>query len=119
MNHYIDGFLLPIKPTKLNDYTNIAQAASDIWREHGALAYCEAVADDIEKSQVSFKEIIGATEQETVIFAWIVYESKAERDRINAAVLADPRLKALCSEDNMPFEFKRMAFGGFRSIVRY
>jgi uncharacterized protein YbaA (DUF1428 family) len=116
MGKYVDGFVIPIAKDKVEEYRGIAQKAGELWKEYGALDYVEAVGDDLEvKDMLSFKTIAGASEEETVIFAWIVYESKEERDRINAAVMEDPRLKA--DMDNMPFDFKRMAYGGFKTLV--
>jgi uncharacterized protein YbaA (DUF1428 family) len=116
MGKYVDGFVIPMAKDKVEEYRAIAQKAGEIWKEHGALDYVEAVGEDLEvKDMLSFKTIAGAGEDETVVFAWIVYESREERDRINAAVMEDPRLKA--DMDNMPFDFKRMAYGGFKTLV--
>jgi uncharacterized protein YbaA (DUF1428 family) len=116
MGKYVDGFVIPIAKDKVEEYRAIAQKAGEIWKEHGALDYVEAVGEDLEiKDMLSFKTIAGAGEEETVVFAWIVYESREERDRINAAVMEDPRLKA--DMDKMPFDFKRMAYGGFKTLV--
>lgn len=118
MAKYVDGFVIPIAKDKVEEYRGIAQKAGEIWKEHGALDYVEAVGDDLEvKDMLSFKTIAGAGENETVIFAWIVYESREERDRINAAVMEDPRLKADMESGKMPFDFKRMAYGGFKTLV--
>ncbi|HEX8738290.1 MAG TPA: DUF1428 domain-containing protein [Pyrinomonadaceae bacterium] len=116
MGKYVDGFVIPIAKDKVEEYGKIAQKAGEIWKEYGALDYVEAIGDDLEiKDMLSFKTIAGAGEDETVIFAWIVYESREERDRINAAVMEDARLKA--DMDKMPFDFKRMAYGGFKTLV--
>ena len=116
MGKYVDGFVIPMAKDKVEEYRVIAQKASELWKEYGALDYVEAIGDDLEvKDMLSFKTIAGASEDETVIFAWIVYESKEERDRINAAVMEDARLKA--EMDCMPFDFKRMAYGGFKTLV--
>lgn len=118
MGKYVDGFVIPIAKDKVEEYRAIAQKASEIWKEHGALGYVEAVGDDLEvKDMLSFKTISGAGDDGTVIFAWIVYESREQRDKVNAAVMEDPRLKE--DMDNMPFDFKRMAYGGFKTIVEF
>ena len=118
MAKYIDGFLLPIKAENVEEYKQMAQVACDIWKEHGALDYIEAVGDDLEQGDVvSFVKSSDASDGETVIFAFIVYESKSERDRINALVMADERLKAIMSTHGKLFDFTRMAYGGFKAIV--
>jgi uncharacterized protein YbaA (DUF1428 family) len=119
MGKYVDGFLIPIRPENIERYTDIAQKAGEIWKEHGALEYFECAGDDLEhEKMVSFKKSAGAGDDETVIFSWIVFESKAERDRINALVMADERLKEMMkSSDDEPFDFKRMAYGGFTTLV--
>ncbi len=118
MANYVDGFLLPIKAENVEDYKEMAQVACDIWKEHGALDYIEAVGDDLEaEGMTSFNKSADASDGETVIFAFIVYESKSERDRINALVMADARLKEIMSTHGKMFDFKRMAYGGFKAIV--
>lgn len=120
MSHYVDGFLLPLGTERLTDYKKIASAAGAIWKEHGALAYWECVGDDLNiPDMVSFKQAAGCKENETAVLAWIVYPSREARDKINAAVMADPRLHASCEENNPPFDYKRMAYGGFKELVRY
>lgn len=120
MSQYIDGFLLPIAPEKLPEYQKMASNAGAVWKEHGALAYWECVGDDLDIADMtSFRTAAACKENETVVIAWIIYPSRAERDRINALVMADPRLKDMCDENNPPFDFKRMAYGGFKSIVSY
>jgi uncharacterized protein YbaA (DUF1428 family) len=118
MSKYIDGFVLPVPQENVEKYRAMSQKAGEIWKEYGALEYVEAVGDDLEISEMlSFKKISGAAEGETVIFAWIVYESREERDRINAAVMEDPRLKEDMEANKDVFDFKRMAYGGFKGIV--
>lgn len=120
MTHYIDGFLLPVASDKIAEYQAIAQHAGAIWKEHGALAYWECVGDDLNcEGVVSFKVSAGAKEGETVVLAWILYPSKEERDRINAAVMADPRMKDMMDPEAHPFDCARMAYGGFTELVRY
>lgn len=119
MNTYVDGYVLPLPKDKIEDYRHIAQKAGAIWREHGALAYHECVGDDleIEGGMVPFPTHFRLGPHETVVFAWIVFASRAERDRINAQVMNDPRLTGMCPSEGMPFDWKRMVYGGFRSIV--
>ena len=118
MAKYIDGFLLPIQAGNIEKYREIAQTAGEVWKEHGALEYIEAVGDDFEaEKMISFKKSADAKEGETVILAFIVFESKEERDRINALVMADKRLQEMCSPDDQTFDYTRMAYGGFKAIV--
>lgn len=118
MGKYVDGFLLPINAENVDKYKEIAQKAGEIWKEHGALEYIEAVGDDLEiEKMVSFKKSADAQDGETVIFAFIVFESKAERDRINALVMADERMNAMMSPDDKTFDYTRMSYGGFNAIV--
>lgn len=118
MGKYIDGFLLPIKSENIEKYREIAQKSGEIWKEYGALEYIEAVGDDLEIEQmVSFNKSANSLDDEKVVLAFIVYESKEERDRINALVMADERLKEMCSPDDKTFDFTRMAYGGFKAIV--
>lgn len=118
MSKYIDGFVLPIPKDKLAQYREIATKASAIWKEHGALEYIEAVGDDLDvQDQVPFPKLAGATAEETVILAYIVYESREHRDAVNAKVMADPRIHEMCGPADSPFDCKRMAYGGFRAIV--
>jgi uncharacterized protein YbaA (DUF1428 family) len=117
--HYVDGFLLPIPKKHLKTYRRIARLASRVWRSHGALEYVECAGDDIKTTMgVSFPRRIRAKPGETVIFAWIVYKSRAHRDRVNAKVMKDPRMaKMMADMDAMPFDAKRMSYGGFKVIV--
>ncbi len=118
MGKYVDGFLLPIAKEKVGEYKEIAQKAGEIWKEHGALEYYECVGDDLEiEKMVSFKKSADASDSETVIFAWIVFESKEQRDKINAAVMEDSRLKEMMDPQSSPFDYKRMAYGGFTTLV--
>lgn len=118
MSKYIDGFLLPIAKEQIENYRLMAEKAAAIWKEHGALEYVEAVGDDLDvKDQLPFTQVTGAGENEKVVLAYIVYESREHRDAVNAKVFADPRLQEMCSSDSAPFDFKRMAYGGFKSIV--
>ena len=117
MPEYVDGFVLPVPEEKVDAYRRMARKAGKIWREHGALAYHECVADDVQPGKLtSFPRSVKAKPGETVVFAWIVYRSRAHRDRVNAKVMSDPRLDAM-SAAGMPFDTKRMFWGGFRVIV--
>jgi uncharacterized protein YbaA (DUF1428 family) len=118
MGKYVDGFVLPVSKDKVEEYRELAEKAGAIWKEHGALEYIEAVGDDLETADmVSFRTIAGAGDDETVVFAWIVYESREDRDRVNAAVMEDPRLKEDMEKHKGIFDYKRMAYGGFKAIV--
>lgn len=118
MGKYIDGFVLPIAAENVEKYREMAQKASEIWKEYGALDYYECVGDDLEtENMLSFKTIAGASDDETVIFAWIVYESREQRDKVNEAVMNDPRLKEVMEAHTPLFDFKRMAYGGFKALV--
>lgn len=119
MGKYVDGFVIPIKEENIEQYREMAQKAAEIWKEHGALEVYECAGDDLEiKDMLSFKSIAKTADDETVIFSWIVYESKEARDRINAAVMEDPRLKEDMEKNKDVFDFKRMAYGGFSTLVK-
>jgi len=113
---YVDGFVLPVPTKNIAAYKRIAQKAGKIWREHGALEYRECVGDDLDtKFGVPFARTVKAKRGETVLFAWIVYKSRAHRDRVNAKVMKDPRLTL--EQNAMPFDVKRMVYGGFKILV--
>lgn len=115
---YVDGFVLAVPVKNLAAYRKIAQKAGKIWREHGALEYRECVGDDLAvKFGVPFTRQMKAKRGETVLFSYIVYKSRAHRDRVNAKVMKDPRIHEACDEKNMPFDPKRMLFGGFKTLV--
>jgi uncharacterized protein YbaA (DUF1428 family) len=115
---YADGFLIPVPRKKLAAYRRMAQKAGKIWRQHGAIDYKECAGDDLKnKWGVTFPRAAKTRPGETVIFSWIVYKSRADRDRVNAKVMKDPRLKSMMDPKSMPFDVKRMAYGGFRVIV--
>jgi len=115
---YIDGFLLPVPKKNLQIYRRIAQKAGRIWREHGALEYRECVGDDLEvKLAVPFPRAVKVKAGETVVFSWIVYKSRAHRDRVNANVMKDSRMAKMMDPKSMPFDFKRMSYGGFKILV--
>jgi uncharacterized protein YbaA (DUF1428 family) len=113
---YVDGFLVAVPKEKLEVYKALARTAGEVWKDHGALAYVEAEGDDVPQGELtSFPRAVQAKPDEVVVFAWIVYESREQRDAINAKVMEDPRMK--CDPADMPFDGKRMIFGGFRSFV--
>ena len=115
---YVDGFVLPVPKKNLQVYRGIAQKAGKVWREHGALQYVEAVGDDlVVKFGVSFTRTIKPKPGETVVISFIVYKSRAHRDRVNAKVMKDPRMKKMIEKGPMPFDVKRMVYGGFKMIV--
>jgi uncharacterized protein YbaA (DUF1428 family) len=117
MAHYVDGFVLPVPKKNLNAYRRMAQQASKVWRDHGALEFRECVGDDLKvKMGLRFPRGIKAKPGETVVFSWIVYKSRAHRDRVNTKVMKDPRFAKMPKK--MPFDTKRMLYGGFKSIVK-
>lgn len=115
---YVDGFVLPVPKKNLKAYAQLARRAGKIWKEYGALEYHECVGDDLAvKGPVPFPRLLKLKPGETVVFAWIVYKSRNHRDRINAKVMKDPRLTMPKNKKAMPFDWKRMACGGFNTIV--
>jgi uncharacterized protein YbaA (DUF1428 family) len=115
---YVDGFVLPVPKKNLQIYRSIAQKAGKIWREHGAIEYIEAAGDDLDvKFGVSFTRTIKLKPGETVVISFILFKSRAHRDRVNAKVMADPRMKKMMEKGPMPFEVKRMVYGGFKLLV--
>jgi uncharacterized protein YbaA (DUF1428 family) len=118
MAGYVDGFVIPLPRTKIEAYRRMAQKAGKIWREHGALDFRECVGDDLKVTMgVSFARLAKAKPGETVLFSWILYKSRAHRDRVNAKVMKDPRLAKMMDPKAMPFDVKRMTRGGFTTIV--
>lgn len=117
MAQYIDGFLVPVPKRKVDAYRRMSSKAGKIWRELGALEYRECVADDLKKGGGPFRSGVKLKAGETVVFSWIVYRSRAQRDRVNARVMKDPRIAAICRVEDMPFDVRRMAYGGFRVFV--
>jgi uncharacterized protein YbaA (DUF1428 family) len=118
MAHYVDGFVLPVPKKKIAAYRRMAQKASKIWKEHGALEYRECVGDDLAvKFGLSFLKGTKTKPGETIVFAYIVYKSRAHRDSVNAKVMKDPRIGGMCDPKDMPFDCKRMIYGGFKTIV--
>ena len=115
---YADGFLIPIPKKNLHAYRRISQKAGKIWKEYGALDYKECAGDDLNISMaVPFTSIIKLKRGETVVFSWILYKSRAHRDRVNAKVMSDPRLTGMMDQTAMPFDIKRMVYGGFKVFV--
>jgi uncharacterized protein YbaA (DUF1428 family) len=110
---YVDGFVIPVGKDKVEIYKAHAKKAGEVWMEHGALSFVECVGEDVPYGQLtSFPRAVQARDDETVIFSWIVYRSRSERDAVMEKVMADPRLKG-----DMPFDGKRMIFGGFEVLV--
>lgn len=117
MSKYVDGYVIPVAKTKVKAYQKIAAKASKVWKAHGALEYRECVGDDLAiKGMVPFTTHLKTKPGETVIFAWIVYKSRAHRDKVNAKVMKDPRI-AKIAPASMPFDMNRMLVGGFKVIV--
>ena len=115
---YVDGFVLAVPKQKLEAYKQMAREAGEVWKEHGALAYVECVADDVPYGELtSFPRAVQAKEDEIVVFSWILYESREKRDAINTKVMADPRIKDQMDMSNAPFDGKRMIYGGFKSFM--
>ena len=115
---YVDGYVLPVPKKNLQAYIRMAKKSGKVWREHGALRYVESVADDVKtKMATSFPRTIKLRPGETVIFSWIVFKSRAHRDVVNAKVMKDPRLAKMMDAKAMPFDSKRMVYGGFKVVV--
>jgi uncharacterized protein YbaA (DUF1428 family) len=115
---YVDGFVLAVPKRKLDAYRRISLKAGKVWREHGALEYVECVGDDLNvKGMKTFPRLVKPKPGETVVFSWIVYKSRAHRDRVNAKVMKDRRLADMMDPKSMPFDMKRMVYGGFKTVV--
>jgi uncharacterized protein YbaA (DUF1428 family) len=115
---YVDGFVLPIRRKNLAAYRVIAAKAGRIWREHGALEYRECIGDDLNvKGVVKFSRLARAKPGETVAFSWIVFKSRAHRDRVNAKVMKDPRIAKMMDPSQKVVDMRRMAYGGFKILV--
>ena len=118
MARYIDGFVLPVPKKNVDAYRRIARKAGKVWREHGALEYIECLADDVKPGKVtSFPQSVKLKAGETVVFSWIVYKSRKHRDKVNAKVMKDPRLAAMMNSKTLPFDAKRMFWGGFKTLI--
>jgi uncharacterized protein YbaA (DUF1428 family) len=115
---YVDGFLLVVPKKNMPAYRRMSQKAGKIWKEHGALEYRECAGDDLKvKFGLPFPKLMKLKAGETPVFSWIVYKSKAHRDSVNAKVMKDPRMNSMGDKDSMPFDLKRMAYGGFKVLV--
>ncbi len=118
MARYVDGFVVPVPKKNLAAYRRMARRAGKVWRDHGALEYIECVADDVKRGkQTSFPQSVKLKRGETVFLSWIVYKSRQDRDRINAKVMKDPRLADMMDSEELPFDGRRMFWGGFRPVV--
>ncbi len=114
---YVDGFVVPVPKKNVDAYRKLARKAGKIWKEYGALEYVECIADDVQPGKrTSFPQAVKLKPDEVVVFSWIVYQSRAQRDKINAKVMADPRLASM-DPKSMPFDGKRMFWGGFKTLV--
>lgn len=115
-DRYVDGFVLPLPAKNIASYKQFSAKAGAIWKEHGALDYVECIGDDVQPGKVtSFPQAVKLEADEVVVFSWIVYKSREDRDRVNAAVMSDPRLKM--DPQTMPFDGKRMFWGGFKVLL--
>jgi uncharacterized protein YbaA (DUF1428 family) len=118
MPRYVDGFVVPVPTGKLSAYRAMARKAGKIWKEYGALEYVECVGDDVKPGKVtSFPQAVKLKPDETVVFSWIVYKSRAHRDSVNAKVMKDSRLAPMMDPKSMPFDGKRMFWGGFKTLL--
>ncbi|MEZ5758550.1 MAG: DUF1428 domain-containing protein [Emcibacteraceae bacterium] len=118
---YVDGFVLAVKKDRLDDYKKMAEIAGKIWQEHGAISYRECIGEDMEDKGfcLTFPAAFNVPEDEIAVFSYIEYKSREHRDAVNEKVHNDPRLAESCDLDNMPFDCKRMAYGGFKTIVEF
>lgn len=115
---YVDGFIVPVPKSKMAAYKAMARKAALVWRDHGALQYVESIGDDTPVGKVtSFPRSVKLEADEVVVFSFIVYKSRKDRDRVNKAVMADPRLAAMMDPKKMPFDGKRMIWGGFKTFL--
>lgn len=115
---YVDGFLLAVPEKNLDAYRKLSRKAGKVWKEYGAIDYVECVADDVQPGKLtSFPQAVKLKPGEVVVFSWITYKSRRQRDSVNKKVMADPRIAAMCPPNAMPFDGKRMVWGGFKSIV--
>jgi uncharacterized protein YbaA (DUF1428 family) len=113
---YVDGFVLAVPKANLDAYKDLARMAGDVWKDHGAIDYVEAIGDDVPYGELtSFPRAVQAKDDEVVVFSWITYQDRQHRDEVMKKVMADPRLKH--DKESMPFDGKRMIFGGFQSFI--
>lgn len=119
MTNYIDGFVFPISRDNLDEYNRLAESVAEIWKEHGALDYCEYVGDDMKlEGTRSFTEVLAANKNEVIVFGWVLFDSREARDLANTKVAADPRMAELMSLTNSGFDAERMAYGGFKTLLK-
>jgi uncharacterized protein YbaA (DUF1428 family) len=115
---YVDGFVLPVPKKNVKKYLALAKLAGKVWKDHGALEYCEAIADDVKPGKwTSFPQSVKLKKNETVIFSYATYKSRAHRDRVIKKVMSDPRLAKMMDPKKMPFDGKRMIWGGFKAAI--
>jgi uncharacterized protein YbaA (DUF1428 family) len=115
---YVDGYVLPVPKKNLQAYARVARLAGKVWRDHGALEVKECIADDVKPGKhTSFPQSVKLKAGEIVVFSWIVFKSRTHRDRVNAKVMKDPRLEKMMDAKAMPFDAKRMFYGGFKVLV--
>lgn len=118
MAKYVDGFVVPIPKSKIDEYKKMARLGRKVWLDHGALDYQELIADDVPYGKVtSFPRAVDRKNSETVVFSWITFKSRAHRDKVNAKVMSDPRMKPPANGEAMPFDASRLIYGGFKSLV--
>jgi uncharacterized protein YbaA (DUF1428 family) len=118
MANYVDGFVVPVPKKNIDAYRRMARKAGKIWREHGALQYIECIADDVKPGKrTSFPQSVKLKAGETVVFSWIVYKSRKQRDNVNAKVMKDPRLARMMNPKTLPFDGMRMFWGGFKVML--
>jgi uncharacterized protein YbaA (DUF1428 family) len=117
MARYVDGFVLPVPRKNVQAYRRMAQKAGKVWRKYGALQFRECVGDDLRPMGLPFKRTVKAKPSETVFFSYIVFKSRAHRDRVNKKVMKDPTIAKMMESEDMPFDAKRMAYGGFKALV--
>lgn len=116
--NYVDGYVLPVPKKNIKTYIRMAKQAGEVWKDHGALDYKECVADDLNvKGLTSFAKAATLKKGETVVFAYVVFKSRKHRDSVNAKVMKDPRIAKMCDPKKMPFDVKRMVYGGFKIAV--
>lgn len=119
MSKYVDGFVIPVPKKNIPKYLKMAKLASKVWRDHGAIDYFETVADDVKPGKwTSFPQSVKLKKGETVVFSWATYKSRKHRDQVMKKVMDDPRLAAYMDPKNMPFDGKRMIWGGFKTMIK-
>ncbi|TAK90552.1 MAG: DUF1428 domain-containing protein [Burkholderiaceae bacterium] len=115
---YVDGFVVPVPKKNIDAYRAMSEKCGAIWREHGALQFRECIADDVKPGKwTSFPQSVDLKDDETVVFSWIVYESRAQRDAVNDKVMSDPRMADMMDPAKLPFDGKRMIYGGFEMMI--